>query len=629
MANNFRTFQVKDVALSKAQVMAGTGFAADSIEKKVSFEKNVDLIAALNLNTDNVATASDIQSVQLAPKYEENNVTIGERLAISPAENAKQFAEAGLQELVQKLMALNPVGQPYKAVNLRDINISGFTKTVQEKTVDVTLTELFPVNNVSQFSKFQFNKSSFAIIDQASHFYQAVSAVDSHTIVLRQIEQRVAQYKQLLAEVIKLQAQLEDLQIQSEQRLAVIDGEITSARHHLAVAQLLKTEEMGRIAAVNSKRAAIIDRVDVVLFHKQRITDRFTSLPVAKASSVSVDGKLQIPLRNLGGVPPEISEMMQHFHAAPLSWFPALAQLPQFFDRPLMLIKAFEHVRMRATNSVFAIPQMPRVSTSFLGAAQKLIAIQATRTHDWRKAGLSLDANIIENEGLWAGYQRLHQIATLGDMVDGGHGSGRASMLAASQLDDLSKAFESLYASFADTPAEKRLAWAESFLENTGQNSFKALYTLPGWLSIDIDLRREQQGLVDLLYQQVYGGNDEAITAINRLILVALLLAAHAPVSQLISARMVRAVAALPGVIFDLTLDLTKVRIGMGVTIQNRPGEISARAVIDDIVGGQARARIVEVPTPNISLAIDAHVQLSEALNFKSSIALNKMVHVR
>ena len=612
-------------------------------QAQVALDKaGVDLGVIIATNTGTVATVRDIEDAQPITGFTEKNVTVADRLANPPAQNAHQFAQAGTNDLIQRLIALNPKDGPFTGVNLRDVLISGYSKTLPDDAITVAapVTSLASLgdmidrggpNNITAFKIIdnQVAAAGTTFQDQSNFFYRAVSAVDNNVIILRRIEARIAQYKQLADEASALLNQLTTWQAQADARLAVLDGEITSARHHVAVAQSLKSDEMNRIDAVNTKRQAILKQVEVVVYHRPRLTDRFTLLPTTKASSVGLDGVLQVPLRELETVPQEMTQMVQNFRAAPLSWFPALDKVAQFFDRPILLMTAFNHVRMRAFAPILIENEFPLSNGKFQGAANSMIKMQATRNADWRRAGLQLDSNLIDIEGIAACHRRLRHAATLGDMIDGGHGSAKASGSAARQLERLAKAAESLYASFADTSSVLRLGWAEALLEDNGQASFQALHSLPGWLSIDVDLKREQQGLVDLLYQQVHSDNVEAVTAINRLILVALLISAHAPVSQLISARMVRPIFAQPGVIFDLTLDVSKVRIGMPIIVQNRPGEISARAIIDDIVGGQVRARILEVPKPNVTLSVDAVVHLSESVVFKTTVHNASAIQLR
>lgn len=595
---------------------------------------------------DPVSTVSDVVGAQPIIGYTENNVTVAERLATSPAQNAQRYAEAGTRDLIQRLIALNPAIFPalgFTGVNLRDIPISGYSKkrVDPDHSAPVTLDDMINARGPDGEGIFKTDDNTSGDAagtsnkDQGYYFYRAVSSVDNNVIILRRIEARIAEYKQLADEAVSLLNQISNWQAQANARIAVLDGEITTAGHHIAVAQSLRSDELIRISAVNARRRAILDRVDVVLYHKPRLTDRLALLPTTKASSVGSGGALQLPLRDLESVPQEMSQMVQNFGAALLSWFPALDGLPQFFDRPVMLMTAFNHVRQRADVRLRASGPMSFENQTFStvgkfqDAAHSMIKMQAARNLDWRMAGLQLDSSLIDIEGIAACHRRLRHAATLGDMIDGGHGSAKASKLAAEQLEQLRKASESLYASFADTPTTLRLSWAEALLDDNGQANFQALHTLPGWLSIDVDLKREQQGLVDLLYQQVHVDHVEAVAAINRLILVALLIASHAPVSQLISARMVRPIFAQPGVIFDLAMDVDKVRIGMPIIVQNRPGEISARAIIDDIMNGQVRARIMEVPKPNVTLAIDSIVHLSESTVFKSTVLGAKAVQFR
>ncbi len=597
--------------------------------------------AAVSVNLGG-ATRNDIEDQHpVAVEPIEKNVTVAERLGISPAQNAHQYSVSGLRDLVHRLIGLNPSDRAFGGVNLRDIAIAGYVNKQNGGSTPATLGELIDGGGPDNADKFHTSDAAVSsvvnaaanntmqISDQAQYFYRAVTVVDYNILILRQVEKRISQYKALLEEARALQSRIADEQLKAQSRLNEVTDELVVARHHLSMVRQLKHEEELRIAGINAKREAILDKVDVVIFHKPRLTDRFTRLPVIDAASAELDGKPQITLRNLDGVPQDLTEMVQNFRKAPLSWFRSLAGLPQFFDRPAMLFTAFEHVRLRSEMIQSVGPETPPSTSTFAASARRIIGLQAEQSNAWRQLGRTLDTQTIDMDGLVACHRRLRQAATLGDMIDGGHGSAKASKSAVAQLDLIEQAAESLYASFAEAPARLRLGWAEALMDGDGQLTLRDLHSLSDWLTLGADMCREQQGLVDILYQQIEQGNADAETAINRLILVALLVACHAPVTQLVGARMVRAVAAQPGVIFDLDVDIAKARVGMPVTIQNEPGSFSARAVVDDIVGGRARARILETLRPNITLAADAIVQLSDAPAFSMSAVRSSMVQLR
>jgi hypothetical protein len=610
-----KAFQVEEMTtFEKFTIAPATAEAISRAGIKEAFETKI--------------TPRDVQEQVAVESLIEKNVTVAERLTILPAQNANQNALAGLQVLIQRLMALNPTGKSYTGVNLRDKSASGYVK--KGATTPATIGEMIDSGGPANQAAFTtVGGDPSAVVDQATHFYRAIVAVDNKVLILRQVEARIAEYKRLRDEAVALQKQLLVWQAEAESRLAIIIDEVETARHHLSLAQQLKAEEQNRIDAVNARRKVVRDSVDVVVFYKQRLLDRFTALPVTEASSISIDGTLQIPLRELDAVPADISDMVNNFRAAPLLWFPALESLPQFFDRPALVINAFEHIRIRSATVAPPVFQALPATNGFARAARSMIVLQSERANHWRKAGLQLDTQNIELEGIAASHRRLRQAATLGDMIDAGHGSAKAIKMSARQFESISRAAETLYASFADTPAERRLRWAEALMEDGGQMSFRALSVLPGWVTLTVDLRREQQGVVDQLYRQVADNNAEAVTAINRLVLVCLLVAAHAPVTQLLNARLLRPAVAQAGVLIDLALDVTNIRVGMAVTVQNNPGQTTARAVIDDIVGGLARARIVEAIEPNTTIGINALVQLSESMAFKSSILPGRQVHFK
>jgi hypothetical protein len=75
------------------------------------------------------------------------------------------------------------------------------------------------------------------------------------------------------------------------------------------------------------------------------------------------------------------------------------------------------------------------------------------------------------------------------------------------------------------------------------------------------------------------------------------LLASHAPVKRIISARIQRPVPAVVNTRLDITIDPATTRIGMQVLVHAPATQtLVARAVIEDLGAGSATARIVEAP---------------------------------
>ena len=140
-----------------------------------------------------------------------------------------------------------------------------------------------------------------------------------------------------------------------------------------------------------------------------------------------------------------------------------------------------------------------------------------------------------------------------------------------------------------------RLGWAETLSEFDQPAPLANLASLRGWGEVPMELRRTLQGFVDWLFSRVDRSEDAAEDAINELVRICLLMAAHSPVDQIIPAHLVApAPAQLGGKLF-LTLDIARVRRGMTTLVRDDRDRIISRAVIDDIVDGRAQATVTHI----------------------------------
>ncbi|HSD59493.1 MAG TPA: hypothetical protein VLC55_01390, partial [Burkholderiales bacterium] len=118
------------------------------------------------------------------------------------------------------------------------------------------------------------------------------------------------------------------------------------------------------------------------------------------------------------------------------------------------------------------------------------------------------------------------------------------------------------------------------------------------------------QSLVDWLFRQIEP-EDDAVAAVNDLVRVALLLASHAPVKRIISARIRQPVPAVLDARIELMLDPAVARVGMQVLVHAPATQaVVARAVIEDISAGGAVAKVAQVMVPAVTLDATMRVQL-------------------
>jgi len=208
-------------------------------------------------------------------------------------------------------------------------------------------------------------------------------------------------------------------------------------------------------------------------------------------------------------------------------------------------------------------------------------------------------------------HAQLKDVSTLSDLAAGKHRNANLTAMAAAEIAGFSEIAGCLHAGFADVAAVVRLAWAEILSEFDRPADLHSLAGLPQWGEVPRQARKDLQGLVDYLFSRIDRSDGHATAYVNELVRVAMLLAAHSPVSRLIPARLVGEAPARIGSILTLSVDTSAARKGMVALIRDTGDRLISKAVIDDIGDGKVGARIVSnfvqvstiVPSMRIELA--------------------------
>jgi hypothetical protein len=91
------------------------------------------------------------------------------------------------------------------------------------------------------------------------------------------------------------------------------------------------------------------------------------------------------------------------------------------------------------------------------------------------------------------------------------------------------------------------------------------------------------------------------------------LLASHAPVDRIVAGRVEKDTPIRLGGIVPVVVDLTRVRIGMPVLFFAQE-TVAVRAIVEDLGGGGAYARVVEASVDRLS--INARAEFTEVQSF-------------
>jgi hypothetical protein len=123
------------------------------------------------------------------------------------------------------------------------------------------------------------------------------------------------------------------------------------------------------------------------------------------------------------------------------------------------------------------------------------------------------------------------------------------------------------------------------------------------------------QMLADWLYQRVDLRQPEAVSMINDLVRVCILLASHAPVKRVIAGHVREATTVQVGGLVKLAIDPTKVRIGMPA-LMYAGNQVVAKAIVQDLSAGEASAQVVKAVEETVQLKEGARVQFGEKAAF-------------
>ena len=350
-----------------------------------------------------------------------------------------------------------------------------------------------------------------------------------------------------------------------------------------------------------------------MLFRRPRVAHKFAIAPTSPAAAALVEAPAVACLRSHPDAPDELRAFAAAFREAPVRWFPGLHPRLDLIDRLDAARAAVTLVRVRAAAAAPAVAAVPAAAPKLAAAVGAAFTAQRLAFEPRRISALQLDVARVTTLGIVAARRQLIDTASLGDLIDAGHGRADLARYAADLLDAIAQVATCLHEGFGEAPPIIRLDWAETLSEFDQPAPLRSLAALSRWGELPIDLRRRLQGLVDWLFAQINPDIAAAEAAINELVRVCLLLAAQAPVDRIIPARLITPTPARIGTRFDLALDASSIRIGMTVLARGADDRLLARAVIEDVSDGAARARITHAPTAGLTLTTAVRIQLTGA----------------
>lgn len=536
-----------------------------------------------------------------------NTVTVAERFTLPASVVSSNTAAKGKNDFVQAGLA----GLQASGLAVADLPVYGYRKGEGEAGKKVTAAELL-AGGVSDIDAVEVGSD----LHEAVYFRRGVDAIDNTIRFLRGIELRAEDYRRLQSDAKAARERMLGVSAEIQKRLAALALNLAEVRHDLSVARALRSEEQARIAALIARRKAVLaEQVPYLVFRRPRLAATLVDVPVLAAQAAEFEDPVPRCRGEAHRAPPELLAMVDSLREVPVRWLRPLAQSLLKLDRvdDLQQLLATAQQRLQ-TGRHIGVAVRGKSDDSLTGRLlQSAFECQDERLLKSREQAVEQLVRFAPGSSWQQAIAPLQQIASVADLLLTPAAPRAVTLAALGLLDDIAGVGACLHAGFCTVPALLRLRWAELMSQLDEAASLRQLSVLPGFGSAGLDHAdwRRLQAMVDWLFAQV-SAEDLAQQAINDLVRVCLLLAAHAPVKRILSARIKRAVPARVDARFELEVDPQLTRIGMQVLVQ-APGDprLLARAVIEDIAEGLASARVTHVePGPALSLDASLRVQL-------------------
>lgn len=565
---------------------------------------------ALSRRTDRFIW-SDVQAQLPIAGLVERTASVAERLRPQPAVQALEFALASKAAVVATLASLSGKSKDRPTgIALGDISMAGFRSKV-DGTVP-KLDELLADSNRTRYEDADVLPDATNTKHEADYFTSAVQAIDNTIAIMRLVEGRVALFEELSAALRELVGSIAASVNEAAAFMRSVDIEVAEARHDLATAERLREEDRAKAVATNARRAAIIEtHVQAVVWRRVRAARIRDEVPLIEVASGLAPSAVAICRREHEEAPDEIHDYVQLLREVPVSWFPAIAGMVGRIERLESAQAALRTAIERAiVPRLLAAPHIATAHNRYLAGVQNAL-VAGRRVVEARRLTVSqIDAARVAALSLAETQAHLTQAATIGDLITGTHRHQALTKVALDEIDAITTISGCLHETFGEVSAVVRLGWAERLSAFDQPAPLENLAGLPGWGEVPVELRRSLQGFVDWLFSRIDRKNQAAHDAINELVRVCLLMAAHSPVDKIIPARLITPVPARIGMRLMLALDITRVRKGMITLIRNERDQIVSQAVVEEIIAGQVHAAITHIAAPITTITPAMRFQL-------------------
>ncbi len=582
---------ITDAGLSERLLTAGAVEIAPTVSVKAT--AGLGLVRGSQLSVEAPPAVKDVVGASLiGATY--NTVTVAERFTL-PASvvSSNAAAKAKNDFVVGGITGLAATG-----LVVDDLKVYGYGTEDQK---DLTAKDLLAGGLVDRDAQDEGNDKHEAV-----YFRRGIDAIDNTIRFLRGVELRAEDYRRLQADAKAARDRIQGAAARIQTALDALSVRLAEVRHDLSVARSLRAEEQARIDALVHKRKTILaEQVPYLVFRRPRLTLTLTDVPLLAAQPADVADPVPRCRSEAHTPPPELDAMVDTLRDVPVRWLRTVSQVFVQLDRVVDLERVVTQAQLRmVTTGVDSVSTRQLGLTEGEGSATGQLLMQTFERQGQRVMQSKQEATLKLTQFSAASWRQAvepaQHIVNIRDLFAAGTVPRAVTVAAAGLLDDVGGVASCLHAALCTVPPATRLRWAELFSQLDPAVSLRQLSVLPGFgdesQGVDHITWRQMQRMVDWLFAQVV---DEAAAhaAINDLVRVCVLLASHAPVKRIISARIQRPVPAVVNTRLDITIDPATTRIGMQVLVHAPATQtLLARAVIEDLGAGTATARIVEAP---------------------------------
>ena len=540
-----------------------------------------------------------------------NTVTVAERFTLPASVVSSNTAAKGKNDFV--LTGIS--GLKNAGLVIDDLPVFGYQKGTGDDAKNVTAADLLTGAGVVDADAADVGSD----LHEAVYFRRGIDAIDNTIRFLRGMELRAEDYRRLQADAKSARERIVAVNAKIQALLADLALKLAEVRHDLSVARALRDEEQARIDALIAKRRAILaEQVPYLVFRRPRFTLALQDVPLLAAQPADVSDPVPRCRSDAHDAPPELTAMVDTLRDVPVRWLKPISQVFVKLDRLTDIERVVAQAQQRVffgANTVQAVSALTvdegahTATGAMLADTFERHATRLTKTYQDAAVQLaSFDASSWRQA-----IEPVQRIANIRDLLQVGTPQREVTLAASGLMDDIAGVASCLHASFCTVPPATRLRWAELFSQLDAAVSLRVLTVLPGFgdesLGVDYIAWRQMQRMVDWLFAQV-ADEAPAQEAINDLVRVCLLLAAHAPVKRIISARIRRPVPSVVNTRLDIEIDPRLTRIGMQVLVHAPATQtLLARAVVEDLADGVATARITHAPA-GASVMLDSTMRV-------------------